>query len=767
MRRSVSLPLPLFFCLIISACTDSPPATTLPEAAEYVGRSGCVECHAAQVKLWQDSHHDLAMQEVSPETVLGDFDDAIFSYHGTTSTFFRKDDEFWVRTDGPDGELQDYRIAYTFGVHPLQQYLIEFPNGKLQALGIAWDTRPNEESGQHWFHLYPEENITHEDSLHWTGPNQNWNYMCAECHSTHLQKGYVPGEDRYETTWSEINVSCEACHGPVSGHVTWAEAAARGGYVEEPEAKGLTVSFADSQAGSWVFDPGATTARRSQVRHTYSEIETCAPCHSRRSVLRENRRHGRPLMDSHQPVLLHDPLYFPDGQIRDEVYVYGSFLQSKMYQAGVTCADCHDPHSLQVYVSGNSLCTRCHMADRYDSREHHFHEPETVGSQCVECHMTARDYMVVDSRRDHSLRVPRPDLSLKLGTPNACTGCHTDQTSRWAADKVEEWYGSKGTAALHYGEILHAGQNGLSGGPEALVKMAVNPARPAIVRASALALLERYPGALARLRIGQLLQDVDPMVRHAALRNVASLEPRVRLGSVFPLLSDQVLAVRIEAARVLAGTPGDLMTNAQVSRLRQVLEEYRQAQLTSAERPESHMNLGNLNLRMGEFSGSEREFRTALHLDPGFVPAYINLADQYRAQGKDSEGEEILRQGLSRTDHVAIYHSLGLLLVRRQRHAEAIRHLEIAARRRPEVARYSYVYGVALQSVGRGEEGMDVLKRAQERHPYDSEILSALVSYLAQRGDRIGALGYARKLAEVSPGNLRLREMIRDLESER
>ncbi len=766
MKRLFSLSLPLFLCLSIPACSGPPPAETLPEAAEYVGRSGCVECHASQVKLWQDSHHDLAMQETLPETVLGDFDDATFSYHETTSTFFRKNDEFWVRTDGPDGELQDYRIAYTFGVYPLQQYLIEFPGGRLQALGIAWDSRPNGKSWQHWFHLYPEENITHRDSLHWTGPNQNWNYMCAECHSTHLQKGYISAEDRHETTWSEIDVSCEACHGPASGHVAWAEAAAQAGYVEDPESKGLTISFADSQADSWIFDPGATTAMRSQARRSYSEIETCAPCHSRRSVLRENHRHGRPLMDSYQPALLHDPFYFPDGQIRDEVYVYGSFLQSKMYQAGVTCTDCHDPHSLKVYASDNSLCTRCHMTDRYDSREHHFHKSETAGSRCVECHMPPREYMVVDSRRDHSLRIPRPDLSPKLGTPNACTGCHADQTSRWAADKVEEWYGSEGTVALHYGEILHAGQNGLPGASEALVELAVNSDRTAIVRASALTLLERYPEALAVSRIRQLLQDTDPMVRYAAIRNAESLEPGVRLGRVFPLLSDPILAVRIEAARVLAGPPGNLMTNAQVSRHRQVLGEYLQAQLASAERPESHMNLGNLYARMGDFSRLEREFRMALSLNPRFVPAYVNLADQYRVQGRDPEGEKLLRQGLNRTDHVAIHHSLGLLLARWKRFTEAIKHLEIAALRKPEVARYSYVYGVALQSMGRPEEGMDVLKGAQKRHPYDSEILSALVSYLAQRGDRSGALGYARKLVEVSPENPRIREMIHNLESE-
>jgi hypothetical protein len=192
--------------------------------AEFVTTKVCAGCHAKEYKAWKGSHHDLAMQEASEKTVLGNFADAKFNYAGIASTFLKRDGKFFVNTDGPDGKLADYEIKYTFGVTPLQQYLIQFPGGRLQALGIAWDSRSKERGGQRWFHLYPKENIRAGNPLHWTGIDQNWNYQCAECHSTNLKKRYDASKAVYDTTWSEINVSCEACHGPGSAHVEWAAA---------------------------------------------------------------------------------------------------------------------------------------------------------------------------------------------------------------------------------------------------------------------------------------------------------------------------------------------------------------------------------------------------------------------------------------------------------------------------------------------------------------------------------------------------------------
>ena len=285
------------------------------------------------------------MQHANEDTVLGDFDGASLSHYGVTSHFFKKDGSFFVNTENAEGNMTDFEIKYTFGIDPLQQYLIEFPNGHYQALGIAWDTQPEEEGGQRWFHLYPNEKITHDDPLHWTGINQNWNFMCAECHSTNLKKNYDPLHGRYQTTWSEIDVSCQACHGPGSRHVEWAKSIGREKQLKGDLKNGLVVQLGDPDKSQWIMDEDAGTAKRSTPRKSKAQIETCAQCHSRRRLISENYEHGRPLLDTHHPSLLVEGLYHTDGQIDDEVYVYGSFLQSRMYQEGVTCSNCHDPHT--------------------------------------------------------------------------------------------------------------------------------------------------------------------------------------------------------------------------------------------------------------------------------------------------------------------------------------------------------------------------------------------------------------------------------------
>jgi hypothetical protein len=181
-------------------------------SVSYVGASVCKQCHQSEFQAWQGSHHQLSMQEANEQIVLGDFNNAKFNYNGIKSTFFKRDGKFMVRTDGADGQLTDYPISYTFGVTPLQQYLIEFPNGRYQALSIAWDSRPKSEGGQHWFHLYPNEKVDHNDQLHWTKRYQNWNIECAECHSTNLKKGYDVVTDSYKTTLGKFKQTTKLFH---------------------------------------------------------------------------------------------------------------------------------------------------------------------------------------------------------------------------------------------------------------------------------------------------------------------------------------------------------------------------------------------------------------------------------------------------------------------------------------------------------------------------------------------------------------------------
>jgi tetratricopeptide (TPR) repeat protein len=733
-------------------------------APTFVGRESCAPCHEHETRLWSGSHHDLAMQEATERTVLGDFGDATFTHGGVTSTFFRREGRFFVRTDGPDGELDEFEIAYTFGAVPLQQYLIEFPGGRYQALSISWDTRPAEEGGQRWFHLYPDEEIAHDDPLHWTGSLQNWNYMCAECHSTNVKKGYLEEEDRYETTWSEIDVSCEACHGPGSEHVDWARAMARDERPPPVDHMGLAVRLEDPARDTWLVNPETGKGMRLAPAVETWEMETCARCHSRRTAIDDDYAFGRPVADTHRMALLDEDLYHADGQILEEVYVHGSYLQSKMYQKGVTCSDCHDPHGLGLKFSGDDVCARCHPATEFDSKEHHFHKPETSGAHCVDCHMVPRNYMVVDPRHDHSLRVPRPDLSLELGTPNACNDCHRDKTVRWAAETVARWYGPDRRSESHYGEILDAGRRGLEGGERALAGLIDDKEMPGIVRASALELLRAYLSQASLGSVENALADSDPLVRRAALTVAEGVDLRGRLQLAFPLLEDPVRTVRMEAARVLASVPDSELTLSQRSLIAGGLAEYEEAQRFNADRAESRLNLGWLHIQRGELGNAEKEYLKALEMVPWFSSAYVNLADLYRSQSREAEGEQLLRRGLERAaDPGDVHHALGLLLVRRKRLSEALPELQRAADLHPNWPRYVYVYGVALHSAGQVTKALAVLENAHRSFPVDREILMALTTMSREVGAASAALDYARKLLELTPQDPGLQRLVEEL----
>ncbi len=308
------------------------------------------------------------MDHATDKSVLGDFSDATFDHYGVRSRFFRKDGKYLVETDGPDGKLATFEIKYTFGLDPLQQYLIEFPDGRLQALSIAWDSRPKDVGGQRWFHLYPDEEIKHGDILHWTKLNQNWNFMCAECHSTGVRKNYDAANDRFATSFAEISVGCEACHGQGSRHAAWARARQSWwpfGKSEDPK-MGLLIWFDERRGISWPIRPATGNAVRSFPPATLrKEVETCGLCHARRGAFSEDWLPGRPLSDTHAVSPLARGLYHADGQMRDEVYNYGSFKQSKMFAAGVTCGDCHEPHGAKLRAPGDGACLQCHAADKY------------------------------------------------------------------------------------------------------------------------------------------------------------------------------------------------------------------------------------------------------------------------------------------------------------------------------------------------------------------------------------------------------------------
>jgi tetratricopeptide (TPR) repeat protein len=701
------------------------------------------------------------MQPATDSTVLGNFNHARFDNSGVTTTFSRSGSKFMVRTDGPDGALHDYEIGYTFGVYPLQQYLIAMPGGRLQALGTAWDSRPRESGGQRWFFLYPGQKITFRDPRHWTGIDQNWNYMCADCHSTNLRKNYDARTRTFSTVYAEIDVSCEACHGPGSNHVAWAKK--EGDWQELDATEGLTIALNEREGVAWSIDPATGNARRSSPRLTEREIQMCARCHARRGEIHEDHVHGQPVGDDYRVALLDEDHYFADGQIKEEDYEYGSFIQSRMFHAGVTCSDCHEPHSLKLRADGNNVCMQCHSRQKYDSPRHHFHKAESAGARCVECHMPTRTYMVVDPRRDHSIRIPRPDLSVKLGTPDACANCHTDKSAEWALDSVIKWYGHAPEGFQSFAETLNAGSAGAPGAQQSLERLVADREQPAIARATALSILAAYapPPSDSAVRAGVI--DDSALVRLAAARAMSNTDP-AGPKTLAPLLSDPVRAVRIEAAEVQAGLTADNMPAGVAAAFTRATDEYIGAQELNADRPEAHLNLGLLYAKENHFDKAEAELKTALSLDPSFAPAAVNLADLYRAQNRDEEGERVLKNGLGRSPNDAsLEHALGLLMVRQKRGAEGLGLLGAAARGEPGNARYVYVYAIALNDAGQTKAAIEALESSIKAHPYDRDSLAALVSFVEQSGDSAKAVTYAQQLDELEPNNPQVRQMLKQL----
>lgn len=724
----------------------APAAASAPNPGEayFVGSEACAGCHAGAYSAWQASQHARAMQHATAASVLGDFAQASFRYNGVTSSFFRRDGRYFVRTDGADGKLADFEISYTFGVAPLQQYLVAFPDGRLQALSIAWDSRPKASGGQRWFHLYPREKIDHRDELHWTRRAQNWNFMCADCHSTGVRKNYDAASGTFHTTWREIAVGCEACHGPGSAHLVYA----RGKRADA--GKGLTIALTERRDARWSSDAGTGLVVRSRPRTHATEIDMCAQCHARRGQIAEGYRAGLPFQDFYRPALLSPGLYYADGQQREEVYSWGSFLQSRMYHAGVTCSDCHEPHGQKLRVPGNALCATCHAASKYDAPSHHHHAGAGEGTRCVDCHMPPTTYMGVDPRRDHSLRVPRPDLSVSLGTPNACNGCHRRRDAAWAASVAQRWYGHAPQGFQRYAASLAHAAQGAAGSAAELTALAGDASHPAIARASALEALAQYPAPASVVAAQAALADRDALVRRASVGLLAMLPPAQRLSLLAPLLDDPVRSVRIEAADVLADAlPG--ATPAQRTAFERAAREYEAVQRYTADRPEARTALGSFHARQGRFDEAQAQLRSALALDPGFIPAYVNLADVLRAQDRDAEGEAVLRAGLRAAPAAALHHTLGLTLVRLGRKAEALAELQRAARLAPSDARFAYVYAVSLHAAGRTQAALAELDRALALHGGDRDLLVAAIALRRDSGDLAGARRYALRLSQRYP----------------
>jgi tetratricopeptide (TPR) repeat protein len=710
----------------------------------YTGRASCVECHKKEDDLWAGSHHDLAMDSATASTVLGNFDNYEFRHNGQSHRMFRKEGKFYINTNGPDGKFGDFQIAYTFGYTPLQQYLVPFEGGKLQCLPIAWDTEK-----KRWFHLgdtvYSGQSIKPDNWLYWTNQAQNWNGMCADCHSTNLKKNFDPATNTFRTTWSEIDVSCEACHGPASDHIEWAKL---------PE-------------GSRPADVNTGLIVRTRNLDNKELLNVCARCHSRRSIMGDYDNNNDDLLNYMIPQLITTPIYHADGQILEEDYEYASFTQSKMFEKGVKCNDCHDSHSVKTLRTDNELCMKCHRPDIYNTPRHHFHKmadpagrhlinrgkPEYVqgtGAQCVNCHMVGRFYMGNDYRRDHSFRNPRPDLTASIGTPNACNDCHKDKTTAWSQSYIEKWYGSR--KRPHYGETFAAANLRDPKAIPGLILYAGNELFPLMVRATAVSLLANYDDSLSRKTIEKALADPYSLVRHSAINGFNPEDIKSFEKLMLPLLNDPVKGIRIEAAIRLSTVPEDQLSDPVKKARKSALQEYKDVNLYVSDFPGGRYNLGIMYANAGELEKAAESYRTALKIDNLFYMAKVNLATVYNQQGKNDEAERLLREVLKENPEVyQVNYSLALLLAEKGNISESRTFFLKAAALMPDQPRIIYNLALLENSQGNKPLAEEYLLKALKKEPDNYDFLYATCTFYLETRQNSKAEIYARQIASKFP----------------
>lgn len=727
-----------FYCCVESSTPE------VKTDASYVGSEKCQSCHGNEFSAYTKSDHFHAMDSMSPATVKGDFNNSYFVYFGDTSYFYQRDGKYYVKTKDSTGNKAEFLISYAFGWQPLQQYLVKFPEGRIQTLPFCWDTRPKEKGGQRWFHIYNKEKILPGDELFWTDVNQNWNNMCADCHTTDFFKNFDIGANSFHSTWGEQRVSCESCHGPASNHVQWASKK------DNDSLKGFAINLSGEKL-TWSFNKEKGIAYPDKIAPNNQLLETCARCHARATRLTDYYHHGEPFLQSHMPSTINTTSYYIDGQIKGEDYEYASFLQSKMYANSVTCVNCHDAHSMKIKTTGNALCFSCHAPEKFDVPGHTHHLANSTGAQCVNCHMPVTTYMVVDDRRDHSIRIPRPDLSLTMNTPNACNKCHADKTVSWAAKSFLEWYGNKLPQQKTYGELLYAVSKLNAESEPALRNLLSSDIYPAIAKATALEQYNQFYTPSVVEQVKNTLHNTDPNLRMNALHSTGNLPQDVLLSLVTPLLNDPVLAVRTEAMNTLSPYYAQLDANTK-QKFDAVMNEYLAIQRSLSDRPEGYLNQGIILMTTGRTAEAEQIYLLGLRRFPKFIPLYGNIADMYRSQNNEAKSKEFLDKGLSlQPSNAVLRYARGLWYIRNHNEGEGMNELKQAVQFDGADATYTYGYAIALHSEKKVAEAIALLEGFITKHGNDPLIVNGLIS-IYQDQQQTAKATYYRNLQKTMFG---------------
>ena len=725
-----------FRVFIVDSCTSKyiKYSDIQSQSIDYVGDQSCKKCHATEFKEWKQSHHYMSMLPPNDSTVKGNFNNITFTADGVTSRFFKKGSKYFINTEGDDGKNHDFEVKYIFGFTPLQQYLIEFPGGRLQVPRLSWDVNKKK-----WFNQYAGQNIPSHDWLHWTGNAQNWNTMCASCHSTNLRKNYDIKTDTYKTSYSIINVSCESCHGAGKQHVD---------FIND-----------DYKSGERVVGSFMKLAKNSKQ---IEELNTCAPCHARVSELSGTHIDSKEIMDNYIPQIPDTENYHADGQVNDEDYIYTSFLQSRMFHKGVTCSTCHNPHSVKLKRIGNQTCTLCHIPTKYDVPTHTFHKKGTAATECKNCHMPGKLYMGNDLRHDHSFRVPRPDLSVKYGTPNACSNCHKDKSEKVLAQAIIKWYGPK--RVYHFAEDLIPGSKLDVNSEKHLISLIDNKFVPKIIKATATFYLGSIPTQTSLNIILARLSSKEAQVRYRALRSLASFPAESWMQAVGPLLSDKVRAVRIAAADLYITIPKEQVPSLFAKAFGSAQVELEQSLRYQTDFSTGNVMLADYYLKLQDYDNAEKFYLRGLKKDSKMNYALLNLSAAYNSQGKNSQALQTLELALKNdSKNERIYYNMALLFNEMNNIAAAEKAFARAVELNSTNPKVYYNYGLLLNQNKKAKQAETILLKGIQINPSDSELYYALSFVYMQSNDKVKAIQTAIKLKQLDPTNPNYQQVFRSL----
>lgn len=690
----------LFFCL---GCAQEPFQPSKSGLTQYAGSQSCKECHEKEFRDWSVSVHAKAERPIDPELDQPAFQAADSSVGESSQSFF-------IKTIGPAGATQEFHPTRVIGETPLRQFMIPFEGGRLQVASLTFGTDQGD-----WYEVFGDEDRRPDEWGHWSGRGMTWNSMCAECHNTSLFKNYDLASDTYSTTCEEMAVGCEACHGPGQAHVDW-----------------------QREFHLYGADPIANPKGKPLV-------DTCGVCHARRTPLTEEFLPGDLFLDHYVPELPNETeVYYPDGQVHDENYVYTSFRMSRMYKEGVHCLDCHDPHGAGLIDTGNALCMRCHV-DTIDPTLHSHHRIDQEGGQCVNCHMPVTVYMQRQPRRDHGFTIPDPELTIEEGVPNACNRCHDDKTPEWAVEAMKEWYPEKKerpwkTRSRTVAKARRFEPDVL---PDllALAKQDLHPTW----RAIGAGLLDGWMEAPeAREAALSLLADEDPLVRTMAMESLETAGPQVR-SQVEPLLNDPIRSVRVRAAWNLRESLES--GNPQLAELVESLK-------LNADQPPGALQLAGLLHARNQIPQAIELLKRAVTWESFSDLLWQALATAQSQAGEERQALRTLQEAAQKLpDSAQIQYSLGLAHAALGDLANTLAALEKACALDPEFARAWYNLGLAYHQSTRPEEALQALTKATNLDPQNSHYAYTLATVLRDLGRMEDARHFALRSLQIEPNH--------------